>query len=227
MTYIENIFLCMVSPLLVAALCMGRRQLRFFLFCMAGMGVCLLSAYINTFLAAVCQADALAATAEIAPVVEEMMKLLPLVFYLLVFEPEGDKIKAAAITVALAFATFENVCYLIQNGADRFSFIFFRGFGTGAMHVLCGLIVGGGLAYTWRRTWLKNSWHLRTAGRGHHPPRHLQFAHCLRRRGAVHRLRPAGAAGGGRKAIRFPIITEAITEYPLPESCFLAALKFF
>ena len=120
MTYIENIFLCMVSPLLVAALCMGRRQLRFFLFCIAGMGVCLLSAYINTFLAAVCQADALAATAEIAPVVEEMMKLLPLVFYLLVFEPEGDKIKAAAITVSLAFATFENVCYLIQNGADRF-----------------------------------------------------------------------------------------------------------
>ena len=102
MTYIENIFLCMVSPLLVAALCMGRRQLRFFLFCIAGMGVCLLSAYINTFLAAVCQADALAATAEIAPVVEEMMKLLPLVFYLLVFEPEGDKIKAAAITIALS-----------------------------------------------------------------------------------------------------------------------------
>ena len=155
MTYIENIFICMVSPLLVAALCMGRRQLRFFLFCIAGMGVCLLSAYINTFLAAVCRADALAATAEIAPVVEELMKLLPLVFYLLVFEPEGDKIKAAAITIALSFATFENVCYLIQNGADRFSFIFFRGFGTGAMHVLCGLIVGGGLAYTWQRTWLK------------------------------------------------------------------------
>ena len=155
MTYIENIFLCMASPLLVAALCMGRRQLRLFLFCIAGMGVCLLSAYINTFLSAVCQADALAATVEIAPVVEEVMKLLPLVFFLLVFEPEGDKIKTAAITVALAFTTFENVCYLIQNGADRFSFIFFRGFGTGAMHVLCGLIVGGGLAYAWQRAWLK------------------------------------------------------------------------
>ena len=48
------------------------------------MGVCLLSAYINTFLAAVYHADALAATAEIAPVVEEIMKLLPLAFYLLV-----------------------------------------------------------------------------------------------------------------------------------------------
>ena len=39
MTYIENIFLCMVSPLLVAALCMEKRQLRFFLFSIAGMGI--------------------------------------------------------------------------------------------------------------------------------------------------------------------------------------------
>ena len=155
MTCIENIFICMASPLLVAALCMGRRRLRFFLFGVAGMGVCLLSAYINTFLAAVYQADALASVAEIAPVVEEVMKLLPLVFYLLVFEPEGEKIKSAAVTIALSFATFENVCYLIQNGADCFSLIFFRGFGTGAMHVLCGMIVGGGLAYAWQQTWLK------------------------------------------------------------------------
>ena len=55
----------------------------------------------------------------------------------------------------LRSASIDKSVYLIQNGADRFSFIFFRGFGTGAMHVLCRLIAGGGLAYTWRRTWLK------------------------------------------------------------------------
>jgi RsiW-degrading membrane proteinase PrsW (M82 family) len=70
-------------------------------------------------------------------------------------EPEPVPIKNAAIIVALSFATFENVCYLIQNGAGHFSFIFFRGIGTGAMHVICGAIVGGGLAYVWQRTWLK------------------------------------------------------------------------
>lgn len=32
MTYIENVFLCMASPLLIAALCMGKRQRKFFLF---------------------------------------------------------------------------------------------------------------------------------------------------------------------------------------------------
>ena len=145
----------MASPLLVAALCMGKRQTKFFLFCLAGMGACLLSAYINTFFAALYGADTFAATAEIAPVVEEVMKLLPLLFYLLIFEPKTEQIKISAVITALSFATFENICYLIQNGAGHFSFIFFRGIGTGAMHVICGAIVGGGLAYVWQRTWLK------------------------------------------------------------------------
>ena len=148
MTYIENVFLCIASPLLIAALCMGKRQRKFFLFCLAGMGACLLSAYINTFFAALYRADTFTTTTEIAPVVEEVMKFLPLLFYLLIFEPKREQIKNTAVVIALSFATFENVCYLIQNGAGHFSFIFFRGFGTGA-------IVGGGLAYVWQRTWLK------------------------------------------------------------------------
>ena len=44
MTYIENVFICMVSPLLIATLCMGKRQAQCFLCCVAGLGVCLLSA---------------------------------------------------------------------------------------------------------------------------------------------------------------------------------------
>ena len=119
------------------------------------MGACLLSAYINTFFAALYRADTFTTTTEIAPVVEEVMKFLPLLFYLLIFEPKREQIKNTAVVIALSFATFENVCYLIQNGARHFSFIFFRGIGTGAMHVICGAIVGGGLAYVWQRTWLK------------------------------------------------------------------------
>ncbi len=155
MTYIENIFLCMVSPLLVAALCMGRRQLRFFLFCIAGMGVCLLSAYINTFLAAVCQADALAATAEIAPVVEEMMKLLPLVFYLLVFEPEGIKSRPPPSRLPSPSPPLK-MCAISSRTAQTASPSSSSG---ASAREPCtssaALIVGGGLAYTWRRTWLK------------------------------------------------------------------------
>ena len=154
MTYIENAFVCIAAPLLVAALCAGRRHLRPFLFSLAGMLACLLSAYVNTFFAAAVNASALDATAEIAPVVEEVMKLLPLLFYLLVFEPEREQIKAAVLTIAAGFATFENVCYLIQHGAGELGFLLIRGFGTGAMHVVCGAIIGSGMLYVWRRGWL-------------------------------------------------------------------------
>ena len=155
MTYIENVFVCVAAPLLVAAFCMGRKYLRFFLFAFAGMGACLAAAYVNTFFAALYGATAFNATAEIAPVVEEGIKLLPLIFYLLVFEPEPEQIRPAVLTVAAGFATFENICYLIQHGAERLDFLLIRGFGTGAMHIVCGAIVGCGLVYVWRRGWLK------------------------------------------------------------------------
>ena len=154
MIYIENVFVCLAAPLLVAALCMGRKYLRFFLFAFAGMGACLAAAYVNTFFAALYGAAAFHATAEIAPVVEEVLKFLPLLFYLLVFEPEREHIKAAVLTIAAGFATFENVCYLIQNGAGELGFLLIRGFGTGAMHVVCGAIIGSGMLYVWRRGWL-------------------------------------------------------------------------
>ena len=151
MTYIENVFACIAAPLLVAALCAGKKHAHFFIFALAGMLSCLLSAYVNTFFAALLDASALDATAEIAPVVEEIMKLLPLVFYLLVFEPEGDRIRAAILVTAVGFATFENVCYLIENGAEDLGFLLIRGFGTGAMHIVCGVIVGYGMVYVWPR----------------------------------------------------------------------------
>ena len=155
MTYIENVLVCMAAPLLVALLLLRRKQRPLLLFCLAGMGMCLLAAYLNTFFAQLYAADALNAATQIAPVVEEIMKLPPLLFYLAVFEPDAERFRLAAIVVAASFATFENVCYLTQNGAGQFVYLLIRGFGTGAMHVLCGLIVGGGLAYTWQRTWLK------------------------------------------------------------------------
>lgn len=155
MTYIENIFVCLLAPLLVAMLCIGKKYYRYFFFCIAGMGTCVLSAYINTFFAKVYNADVLSATTQIAPVVEEILKLLPLLYYLLIFEPEPADIKIAILIETTSFATFENICYLTQNGAARLPFLLIRGFGTGAMHVVGGAISGYGMVYVWKRGWLR------------------------------------------------------------------------
>lgn len=58
MTYIENVFVCMAAPLVVALLSLKRGQRAALVFCLAGMGACLLSAYLNTFFARLYQADA-------------------------------------------------------------------------------------------------------------------------------------------------------------------------
>lgn len=155
MIYIENIFVCIAAPLLIVAVCMGRGGLRFCLLCLSGMGACLLSAYLNTFFAALFQADDFHAVVEITPVVEETVKLLPLLFYFFVFEPKPTHIQTAVLTVAAGFATFENICYLIQNGSGHLTLLMIRGFSTGAMHIICGAIVGYGLMYVWQRGWLK------------------------------------------------------------------------
>ena len=149
MTYIENVFVCMAAPLVVALLSLKRGQRAALVFCLAGMGACLLSAYLNTFFARLYQADAVNAATQIAPVVEEIMKLLPLLFFLAVFEPTFARFRLAAVIVAASFATFENICFLTQNGADQILFLLIRGFGTGAMHVVCGNVYGGVLRPVW------------------------------------------------------------------------------
>jgi RsiW-degrading membrane proteinase PrsW (M82 family) len=83
------------------------------------------------------------------------MKFLPLLFYLLVYEPKKRLLSDAALFVAIGFATFENVCYLTQNGAAKILQLLIRGFGTGAMHVVCGVIVAFGLVYLWDRIWIR------------------------------------------------------------------------
>ena len=148
-TYIENVFVCMAAPLVVALLSLKRGQRAALVFCLAGMGACLLSAYLNTFFARLYQADAVNAATQIAPVVEEIMKLLPLLFFLAVFEPTFARFRLAAVIVAASFATFENICFLTQNGADQILFLLIRGFGTGAMHVVCGNVYGGVLRPVW------------------------------------------------------------------------------
>ena len=154
MTYIENIFTCLAIPMLLSLLFTRGRTRTFMLFVVIGMVVCLFSAYVSSFFMGYCGVDAVTAAIEITPVCEEVMKLLPLLFFLLIFEPEPERLSGAAIAIAVGFATFENVCYLTENGAENFTFLLIRGVSAGALHILCGILLGFGISYVFRRKWL-------------------------------------------------------------------------
>lgn len=155
MNYIENIYVCLAAPLLIAALCVRGNGRKMMLFLLGGMTVCLLASYINTFFAALVGIDAFTASVEIAPMTEEIMKFLPILFYLLVFEPEKRELPSGILMTAVGFATFENACYLTGNGAADVIHLLIRGFGTGSMHVVCGFLVAIGIIYLWDRAWLQ------------------------------------------------------------------------
>ena len=115
MTYIENVFLCLAIPLILSLFFTEGRGRRFTLFMTLGMGICLLSAYVSSFFMVYYGTSATVTAIEITPVCEEVMKLLPLLFFFLIFEPEAKELPGVAISIAVGFATFENVCCLVEN----------------------------------------------------------------------------------------------------------------
>ncbi len=155
MNYIENIYICLAAPILLVVFCLRREGRRSLIFVLAGMTSCLLSAYVSTFLTGVVGIDLAAASYVITPVVEELMKSLPLLFFLLVFEPEKPVVINGVLLVAVGFATFENVCFLASYGSSDLLRLLIRGFGTGAMHVVCGMVISVGMFFLWEQTWLQ------------------------------------------------------------------------
>lgn len=153
--YIENIYICLAAPLLVSVLYLRGKKQASMIFLLTGMTVCLLSSYISTFAAAVLETELVTASVEITPIVEESMKLFPVLFYLMVFEPKKEQAAEEAVISAIGFATFENVCYLLTNGAADTLHLIIRGLGTGTMHLVCGMIVAGGLLMVWDRLYLR------------------------------------------------------------------------
>ncbi|MBR0464101.1 MAG: PrsW family intramembrane metalloprotease [Clostridia bacterium] len=145
MIYSENILICIGAPLLVAAFFLRGQVRRFVSAFLAGMIICLLTGYINGFIHLV-SGEALEETAVyISPVVEEIMKLLPLLFILLVFDPGEAELLQTAVAVGAGFATFENCCYILSSGVDSLIYTLVRGLAVGVMHIMSIMLLHLGM----------------------------------------------------------------------------------
>ena len=156
MNYIENIYICLAVPVLAACIFLRGRSRRIMFFLLAGITSCLLSSYITSFVAAYGHADKILASVEVAPTIEEILKFLPLLFYVVIFSPQHKAETANMVIVtAVGFATLENVCYLTVNGAGDLPGLIIRGFCTGTMHVVSSFLMSAGLIYLWNNVWLQ------------------------------------------------------------------------
>ena len=136
MIYAENILLCIAVPLLISLLFVRGEVRRYVAAFLLGMGVCLIAAYISGFLNLVTGMGDNDTSVFLSPVVEEMMKLMPLLFFLGMFDPEDRTLTMLAAAIGAGFATFENCCYILTAGAESLTYILIRGLAVGVMHIV-------------------------------------------------------------------------------------------
>lgn len=136
MIYSENILLCIAIPLIVTLVFLRRSAQRFTVSFLLGMGACLISAYISGYVGLVTQASSTDTAVYFSPVIEETMKLLPIVFFLSLYDPDEGEMLPCAIALGAGFATFENCCYLLAVGSESLRFTLVRGFAVGVMHIV-------------------------------------------------------------------------------------------
>lgn len=145
MIYAEHILICIAVPLLIALVFIRSNAQRFAAALLAGMGVCLLAAYISSFINALTDFGEIPTAVYISPVVEELMKLLPLLLFLNILPPEDGPLLLAAAGIGTGFAIFENCCFLASPEMSSFAFVAVRGFAVGVMHVVSALALALGL----------------------------------------------------------------------------------
>ena len=141
MIYAENILICIVGPLIVALAFTKGKTKRFIGSFVVGMLACLFAAYIGGFWelkAALGREDT---SIFISPVVEEIVKFIPMLLYVFMFEPNDEELILTCTGLGTGFATFENLCQLLAAGSESLPYILIRGFAVGIMHIVSVLIM--------------------------------------------------------------------------------------
>jgi len=150
MIFSENILICMVVPLILAVFFVRGNARQCVVSFLLGMAGCLLGAYVSGFLDVAAGMGVEDTAIFISPVIEEIMKFLPLLFYFLMFDPADNHLFHAAVGIGAGFASFENVCSMITYGTESLGFLLIRGLAVGVMHIVSVFALVLGLVITRR-----------------------------------------------------------------------------
>ncbi len=151
-TLVYILFISLFFPLFLMMLLVEKKARLPIVFVMVGIFTSVFASEVNGVLLNALNWTLYDATITIAPVTEELLKALPILFYAVVFSDKKEKLFTASMATGIGFAILENAYYLIVN-YETFSMVsaLIRGFGTGLMHGMCTLLVGFGISFIRKR----------------------------------------------------------------------------
>ena len=142
------LFICITAPILLMLLMLKGRSRRLVGFMLIGIIVCLFTSELNSLILPFFDNDMVYMTTVITPITEELAKMIPVLFFALVFEDKRETLFMIALALGIGFGLFENTVILIQNiEIVTITWALIRGFATALMHGVCTLCVGLGISF--------------------------------------------------------------------------------
>ena len=142
------LFLGFFLPLVMLMFLLDVRSRLIVGFMLVGMFCCLLASEVNGILNNMSAFDMGYLTTNLTPLVEELIKAIPVLFFALFVSDDREKILGMAMAVGIGFAVLENAHILAENvEMVSIPWAVIRGIGAGLMHGICTMGVGLGASF--------------------------------------------------------------------------------
>jgi RsiW-degrading membrane proteinase PrsW (M82 family) len=150
LTYID--FICVAVSLALMLPLMEKKLRHLVVFMIVGISSCLFVSELNNIFLEMFHNEMFYVTTTITPVTEEIIKMIPILYYAIVISDDRRALIPNAFAVGVGFALLENVVILTQNVENVTVFwALVRLFGSGLVHGICTVMVGWGISYIKKR----------------------------------------------------------------------------
>lgn len=141
------LFVAIFIPILLMACLVEKKARQPMIFFLIGIFLSVFASEINAYLRSILSMSTLEVTIVVTPISEEILKVLPILFFATVLAPKKEALFTASMAVGIGFAVLENAFYLFNSDSFNMIDAIVRAFGAGLMHGMCTLLVGVGISF--------------------------------------------------------------------------------
>lgn len=141
------LFVAIFIPILLMACLVEKKARQPMIFFLIGIFLSVFASEINAYLRSILSMSTLEVTIVVTPISEEILKVLPILFFATVLAPKKEALFTASMAVGIGFAVLENAFYLLNSDSFNMIDAIVRAFGAGLMHGMCTLLVGVGISF--------------------------------------------------------------------------------
>ena len=142
-----TLFISLIIPVFLMMLVLrGEAKLRM-LFIFFGLFVCFFCSYINGAILDLVNMSQYKMTYMVTPIVEEILKSVPILVYAFFFNPKRRSILECSVLLGIGFGMLENAFIMLELQDATLGLALIRGFGAGLVHGLSTLLVGYGISF--------------------------------------------------------------------------------